>query len=72
MPDQELIATEYATLLTEGITPTEDFQPLVIHHNCSIEVILTNEPFKAKWIRTTLTVYIGRESGQVVGLVVSR
>ncbi len=68
----ELTAEEYESYLSEGVVPAENFRPAAFynHDGDCIEFFISNEPFKAKRLDNLLTVYIGRETNQVVGSLI--
>lgn len=72
MTRQHMTADEYGDYLGEGVTPPDAFRPSAFYNpdgDC-IEFFASNEPFKAKRIDNLVTVYIGRDSNEVVGSLI--
>jgi len=64
---------EFEAFMSIGIAKAEDFRPIVERNedgHC-IEFFRTNESFVGKWIDERLTLYVGLESGKVIGGIIS-
>lgn len=65
--------TEFAELVLSKVEPNRELElPQVVHDpdgDC-IEFLAVNEDFRAKRVNSLVTVYIGRESNEIVGSLI--